>query len=140
MQFIVAMNRCHRDAGHHGQQQTLSILQDQFWWPGMAMQMQRVISNCERCIQHEGAQAKALLQTILVISPLELLHVDFTSIEMTMELDQLPHIVNVLVFCEHFTRHVMVYVTLDQTAKTVAKFCGKDTSQSSGAMAKLLSD
>ena len=68
MQFVVpmahqvtAMNRCHRDAGHQGQQQTLSLVQKQFWWPGLAMQMKRVISNCERCIQHEGACAKGSL-------------------------------------------------------------------------------
>ena len=128
---VVSMNRCYRDTGYQGQQQTLSLLQDQFWWPGMAMQMQKVISGCERCIHHEGACAKALLQTILVTSPLELFHVDFTSIEMVMELDQSPHIVNVLVLCDHFTRHVMAYMTPDQTAKTVAKYLWQDTSQSS---------
>ena len=42
----------------------------------MVMQMQKAISGCERCIQHEGARVKAPLQAILVISPLELLHVD----------------------------------------------------------------
>ena len=83
---VVAMNGCHRDAGHQGQQQMLSLLQDWFWLPGMATQMQIVMSSCKRCIQHEGAHAKALLQTILVTCPLELLHVDFTSIEMMMEL------------------------------------------------------
>ena len=95
---VVAMNRCHRDAGHQGQWQTLSLLQDWFWWPGMAMWMQKVISICERFIQHEGTQAKAPLQAILVTPPLELLHMDFTGIEMTMELDQPPLVVNVLVF------------------------------------------
>ena len=30
--------------------------------------------------------------------------------------------VNLLAFCDHFTKHVMVYVTHDQTAKTVGKF------------------
>ena len=84
---VVVMNRCPRDIGHLGQWQMLSLLQDQFWWPGMAMWMQKAISGCERCIQHKGAQVKAPLQAILVISPLELLHMDFTSIEMTMELD-----------------------------------------------------
>ena len=53
----------------------------------MVMLMQKAISGCERCIQHKGACVKAPLQTILVISPLELLHVDFTAIETTMELD-----------------------------------------------------
>ena len=39
-------------------------------------------------------------------------------------LDQLWNLVNFwsLVFCNHFMKHVMVYMTPDQTAKTVAKF------------------
>ena len=62
MQFLVptvhrlaVMNGCHRDTGHQGQRPTLSLLQDSFWWPGMAMQMQKVVSGCERCLQHKGA-------------------------------------------------------------------------------------
>ena len=39
-----------------------------------------------------------------------------------MELDQPPNMVNVLVFCDHFMKHVMAYATPDQTAKTVPKF------------------
>ena len=39
-----------------------------------------------------------------------------------MELDQPPNVVNILVFCDHFTKHVMAYVTFGQTAKTAAKF------------------
>ena len=35
---------------------------------------------------------------------------------------QLLHIVNGLVFCDQFMRHIMAYVTPDQMAKTVAKF------------------
>ena len=81
------MNGCQMDMVHQGQWLTLSLLQDWLWWPGMAMWMQKVISGCERCTQHEGAQVKAPLQAILVTFPLELLHVDFTGIEMTMELD-----------------------------------------------------
>ena len=88
----------------------------------MVMRMQKVIRGCERCIQQEGAQGKAPLQAILVTSPLELLHMGFTGIEMTMELDQSPHVVNGLVFCNHFRRHVMAYVTHGQVATTVTKF------------------
>ena len=58
---MVAMKGCHRDTGHQGLQQTLSLLQDWFWWPGMAMQMQKAISSCERCIQHKGTRIKAPL-------------------------------------------------------------------------------
>ena len=53
---------------------------------------------------------------------LDLLHVYFTSIEMTMDLNKLPRITNVMVFQDHFTKHVLAYVTPDQTAKTIAKF------------------
>ena len=55
------------------------------------------------------------------IAPLDLLHVDFTSIETTLELNQLPRVANVLVFQDHFTKHVLAYVTPDQTAITVTK-------------------
>ena len=106
----------------------------------MATQMWRVIKSCESSIQHEGIHAKALLQTILVTSPLELLHVDFISIGMMMQLDQPSHMVNVLILCDYFTRHLMVYVTPDQTAKTVAKFLWQGYIQIFRALAKLLCD
>ena len=65
---------------------------------------------------------------------------DFTSIEMTVELDQSLHIVNVLAFCDYFTRYIMAYVMLDQTAKTVARFLWQGYILIFGATAKLLSD
>ena len=66
----------------------------------------------------------------ILSAPLELLHIEFTSIETMMELDQPPNIVNILVFCNHFMKHVMAYMTSNQTAKIVAKFCCKVISQS----------
>ena len=71
---------------------------------------------------------------------LDLLHVDFTSIETMMELDQSPKVTNVLVFQDHFTRHVLEYVTPDQTVKTVAKFLYGGYISIIGALARLLSD
>ena len=102
--------------------------------------MQKVISHCERCIQHKGTRVKAPLQAILVTSPLELLHVNFTSIETTMELDQSPCIVNVLVFCNHIMRHIMASVAPDQTAKTVSRFLWQGYISIFRASTKLLSD
>ena len=92
----------------------------------MAMQMQKMISSCKRCMWHEGTHAKAPMQPIIATAALELLHVDFTSIEMSVELDQPPNVVNILVFCDHFTKHIMTYMTPNQTLMTV----GRDTSQS----------
>ena len=62
---VAAMNGCHWDAGHQGQKQMLCLLQDQFWWHGMATQMQKAISNCEWSIQHEGTHGKAPMEPII---------------------------------------------------------------------------
>ena len=58
----------------------------------------------------------------MATASLDLLHVDFTSIETTLEPNQSPKVANVLVFQDHFTKHVLAYVTPDQTAKIVTKF------------------
>ena len=62
-----------------------------------------------------------------------------------MELDQPSHIVNVLAFCvlalcDHFMRHIMVYVTPDLTAKNIAKFLWQGHISIFTAPVKLLSD
>ena len=102
--------------------------------------MRQVIRNCRCCLQYEGGTPKAPLCPIVATAPLDLLHIDFTSIETTMELDQLPRVTNVLVFQDHFTKHVLVYVTPDQTAKTVTKFLYGGYISIFGAPARLLSD
>ena len=57
-----------------------------------------------------------------------------------MELDKSPWVANVLVFQDHFTKHVLAYVTPDQTAKTVTKFLYGGYISIFGALARLLSD
>ena len=57
-----------------------------------------------------------------------------------MELDQPPNVVNVLVFCDHFMKYVIVYLIPDQTEKTVAKFLWQGYILIFGVLAKLLSD
>ena len=76
----------------------------------------------------------------MATAPLDLLHADFTSIETTLEPSQIPRVANVLVFQDHFTKHVLAYVTPDQTAKTVAKFLYGGYISIFGALARLLSD
>ena len=116
MHWTAALNGCHQDAGHQGHDQTLSLLQECFWQPGMAKQMRQVIKACKCCIQYEGDTPKAPLCPIVATTPLDILHVDFTSIETTLELNQLSRVTIVLVFLDHFTKHVLAYVTPNQTA------------------------
>ena len=56
----------------------------------MAKQMGQVIRTCKHYLQFEGGTPKAPLCHIVATSPLDLLHVDFTSIETMLELNQLP--------------------------------------------------
>ena len=84
------LNGCHQDAGHQGQDHTLSLLKECFWLPGMAKQMRQVIKACRCCLQYEGSTPKAPLCPIVATAPLDLLHVDFTSVETMMELDKSP--------------------------------------------------
>ena len=140
MHQTAALNGCHQDAGHQGSDHTLSLLQERFWWPGMAKQMRQVIKACKHCLQYEGGTPKAPLCHIVATTPLDLLDVDFTSIETMMELNQSPRVANVLVFQDHFTKHVLAYVTPNQTAKTVTKFLYGGYISIFGAPARLLSD
>ena len=140
VQQTATLNGCHRDAGHQGHEHTLSLLQECFWWPVMAKQMRQVIKACRHCLQYEGGSPKAPLCPIVATTPLDLLHVDFTSIETTMELNQSPRVANILVFQDHFTKHVLAYVTPNQTAKTITKFLYGGYISIFGALARLLSD
>ena len=88
----------------------------------MAKQMRQTIRACTYCLQYEGGLPEAPLCPIVATAPLDLLHVDFTSIETTLEPNQSPRVANILVFQDHFTKHVLAYVTPDQTVKTTAKF------------------
>ena len=137
---ITTLNGCHHDAGHQGHDHTLSLLQEHFWWPGMANQVRQSIRACTQCLQYEGGFPKGPLCPIVATAPLDLLHVDFTSIETTLEPNQSPRVINVLVFQDHFMKHMLAYAIPDQTAKTIAKFLYQGYISIFGALARLLSD
>ena len=106
----------------------------------MAKQMRQIIRACTCCLQYEGGLSKAPLCLLVATAPLDLLHADFTSVESTLELDQSPSITNILVFQDHFTKHMLAYVTPDQSVKTIAKFLHGGYISIFGAPARLLSD
>ena len=73
-------------------------------------------------------------------TPLELVHLDYTSIESTMELNKPPVVKNVLVITDHFMRYALAVVMKDQTTKTVTKVFYECFIVVFGAPVKLLSD
>ena len=132
--WVTALNGFHRDAGHQGHDCTFSLLQEHFWWLGMTNQMWQSIKTCMHCLQHKDSLFKVPLHPIVASTPLDLLHVDFTSIEMTMELNKSPKVTTILVFQDHFTKHVLAYVTLNQQLKPLLSSCIRVTSRSSGPL------
>ena len=106
----------------------------------MANQIKQSIRACAHCLQYEGGFPKAPLHPIMATASLDLLHVEFTSIETMLEPNQSTRVVNVLVFQDHFMKHMLAYVTPDQTAKTIAKYLYWGYISIFGAPARLLSD
>ena len=139
-QCHVALNSVHRDAGHQGQARTLALTQERFWWLTLVEDCKAMIRGGHHCRAFEGAIPKALLCPIRAYVPLELMHVDFTSIKMDMELNKPPGVKNVLVITDHFTRYAMAFITKDQTAKMVTRVLYEQFITVFGVLAKLLSD
>ena len=122
--FVVPMGQCHtvlngmhHDVGHQGQQRTLALAQERFWWPMMAEDCHALVRGCPHCQAFEGEVPKAPLCPIRAYVPLELVHLDYTSMESTMELNKPPVVRNILVITDHFTRYALVVVTKDKTTK-----------------------
>ena len=102
--------------------------------------MGQTIRACTCCLQYEGGFPKVPSCPIVATAPLDLLHVDFASIEIMLEPNQSPRVAKILVFQDHFTKHVLAYVTPDQTEKTITKFLYGGYISILGAPARLLSD
>ena len=104
LQFVVpqihrnaALDGCHHEAAHQGQSGSLSLMQEQFGWPGMARDLRNRIRKCGRCKKFEAAPPVAPLRPLACSGSEELLHVDFTSTEETVPLREELVIRNVMV-------------------------------------------
>ena len=89
-QHWMVLNGVNHDAGHQGQQRTLALTQERFWWPMMAEDCRVIVMGCLRCRAFKGEVPRAPLCPIWVYAPLELVHIDYTSIESMMELNRPP--------------------------------------------------
>ena len=93
-----AIKACHDDIGHLGLQRSLDLLKDRFYWPGMNDEMENHIWNCDRCLHFKSKPQKTELCQITAIHPLELVHLDF----LTIELGKTDKDVNLLVITDNF--------------------------------------
>ena len=111
-----ALLGCHDDVGHQGILRTLSLLRERFYWPGMQEEATQHVLKCSRCLRRKTPPHVAPLQPILVTQPLELVHMDYLSLEPSK-----GNIENVLVITDHFTRYALAYPSKTQTAQATAR-------------------
>ena len=112
---------CHCSASHQGQDHTLSLMKEHFWWLGMSQALLKAVANCGRCIQYEAKGQLPPMQLIICTEPMELVHIDYVGMEVTVASDKKPVVKNVLVVVDHFTRYVQAFVTKNHMARTMAQ-------------------
>ena len=116
-----AIDVCHRSTGHQGRDHTLSLMKEHFWWPGMSPALLNAVANCGRCIQYEVKGQLPPMQPIICTEPMELVHIDYVGMEVTVATQKKSIVKNVLVVVDHFTRYVQAFVTKNHTARTTAR-------------------
>ncbi len=100
-----------------GVDRALDLACSRFYWPKMSADIEKNFKTCERCVKRKAVPEKSEpLVNIQVTRPLELLCIDFLSIE-----PDLSNIQNVLVMTDHYTKYAVALPTSNQKAKTVAK-------------------
>ena len=111
-----ALVGCHDDVGHQGRMRTISLLRERFFWPGMQEEATQYGVKCSRCLRRNTTPQVAPLQPIYVTQPLELVHMDYLSLEPSKGNTE-----NVLVITDHFTRYALAYPSETQTAQATAR-------------------
>ena len=111
-----ALAGCHDDVGHPGKMRTISLLRERFFWPGMQTEATQYVLKCTRCLRRKTPSQVAPLQPIHVTQPLELVHMDYLSLELSK-----GNIENVLVITDHFTRYALAYPSKTQTDQATAR-------------------
>ena len=135
-----AIDGCHRSVGHQGRDRTLSLMKERFWWLGMSQALLRAVANCGRCIQYEAKGQLPPMQPIICTELMELVHIDYVGMEVTVATDKKPVVWNVLVVADHFTRYVQAFITKNHTARTMARVLYNNYFSVFGFPQRLMSD
>ncbi|RVE74756.1 hypothetical protein OJAV_G00024780 [Oryzias javanicus] len=113
----MVLRSLHDESGHLGMDKTIELIRDRFYWPKMGAEVEQYIKNCGRCITRKALpQRAALLHHITSQGPLDLICIDFLSLEPDSQ-----GFANILVVTDHFTRYAQAFPAKDQKATKVAK-------------------
>ena len=108
-----ALQGCHDDLGHLRIEWKIDLLGDCFYWTGMLTDTTKHIKQCERCLRFKALPVKAPVQNIDATYPMELVHMDY----LTMEANKGGKDVHILVITDHFMHYAQAIITSLQTAK-----------------------
>ena len=104
-------------------------------------QAEKMVLGCRRCDEFSGSIQKAQLNPVRATQPWELVHIDFTTIEIDMDPKvKTPRTKIILVLTDHFTRFAKAYIVPNQKAETVARCLHETVFPVLGAPGKLISD
>lgn len=129
-----AMKGVHEDLFHTHLDDCLKQARLRFFWPYMKKDLERKVKRCERCMRSKARTQKAPMNSITTTFPLELLSIDFLTIEVKGRKQ------NILVILDHFTKFAAAFCTVDQTAKVVAKTLWTNFFMMYGFPKRILSD
>ena len=119
-QFLEA---CHDNMGHLGIERTTALLRDRFYWPSMTEDIEHHIKSCQRCLRFKTQPEKAEFNPIMATRPLELVHIDYLTIEPPTT-SKSGNDINILIITDHFTHYAQAHITCSQKAPVVANTLG----------------
>ena len=115
-----ALEACHDNMGHLGIERTTSLLRDHFYWPSILEDIEKHIKSCPQCLRLKTQPEKTELNPIIATRPLELVHIDYLTIEPPSN-SRSSKDVNILMITDHFTRYAQAHITSSQKVPIVAK-------------------
>ena len=106
----------------------------------MAQRMMMSVRNCPKCRIFEAKLQIPPMEPILCTEPLDLVHIHYMSMEVTVGVKEKPVMKNVLVIEDHFTHYTQAYVTNNHTAHTMARVLYNEFFSVFGFPRQLMSD
>ena len=134
-----ALEACHDNMGHLGIKRSTSLLRDHFYWPSISEDIEKHIKSCPWCLRFKTQPEKVELNPIITTRPLELVHMDYLTIEPPLN-SRSNKDVNILIITDHFTGYAQAHITSSQKAPVVAKMLWDHFFVHYGLPEKILSD
>ena len=127
-----AIEGCHDQVGHLGQDRVSDLLRDRFYWPGMHVDVVSYINSFPTCLHRKSQPDKAPRLNIEASQPLELFHLDYLKIELSKG--------NIENITDHFTRYAQAFPSKTQTALATAKLLWNNFILHYGFPSKIITD